>query len=208
MEEPIFSGVSALQDVEGPAPAELPVGGADHYTGDQRRNVLSPDVAHQTPTQLLMGRYRDKPIDDDDSYSTVRPKSPVLNTQCVSTPSHGQSWASEPQSQPPPSGNDLFLSMQQMMDNYTCKTHDVLGGIQNTLHFVIGEVKAVKTEEGQRSIDIASMHQATRETRDKLNDVECNLRSEMREIQAQVNRVEARADRLTEAEKPTVVIAR
>jgi len=85
---------SAGQNVGSPVPAELPVGGAVPYTGDQRRHVLSPEAAHQTPTQLVMGRYHDIPLDgddddDDDSCSTVQLKSPVM--QCVSTPSPGQS---------------------------------------------------------------------------------------------------------------------
>jgi len=73
----------------------------------------------------------------DDSRDTVMMKSPAA--QRVFTSSPGPPRASEPQAQPLPSSNDLFL--QQMMtnvsDNYTCKTHNMLsgmlGGIQDKL---------------------------------------------------------------------------
>jgi len=134
---------SAGQDVGSPTSAELPVGGAGSYTGDQRRHVLSPEAAHQTPTQLVMGRYHDIPLDgddDDDSCSTVQLKSPVM--QCASTPSPWQSWVPVPQSQPPPSDSNWLQSIKHMMNgmtnDMTCNTRDMLGNIHDIAETTFG----------------------------------------------------------------------
>jgi len=178
-----------------------------------------------------MGRYHDIPLDgddDDDSCSTVQLKSPAM--QCVSTPSPGQSWASVPQSQPPPSDSNWLQSIKHMMSDMTndmtcntrdmlgnirdrlqkqrsadiAETRDMLGGIQNTLQAQIDVVISdARTEAGQRSSDIAKMYQATRETCDKLNNVECNMTqlesTMMNEIQFQMSVVNANADKIREA---------
>jgi len=82
-------------------------------------------------------------------------------------------------------------NMREIISDVECK---MMNELQARIGIVISDVR---TEAGKRSVDIAKMYQATRETCDKFNDVECNLRSEMLDMQ---EIVEARADRLIEVE--------
>jgi len=130
---------------------------AEPNTGDDRRHELSAGC-HSAPGQSdLNGTTGDDTFEasglsviaaehDDDSCDTVVIEPPVLTVQRVSTPSPGQSWASEPQSQPTPLGNSLLQSIKHMMSDMTkdvtCNTRDMLGNIHDKL-------------QKQRSADIA-----------------------------------------------------
>ena len=77
--------------------------------------------------------------------------------------------------------------------------HHVENRIMNQMQAQIDVVISdARTEAGQRSSDIAKMYQATRETCDKLNNVECNMahlesninakiREQQQEIQSQMS---------------------
>ena len=68
--------------------------------------------------------------------------------------------------------------------------------MQAQINVVISDVR---TEAGQRSSDIAKMYQATRETCDKLNTVECNVAQLESTMMNEMSVVKADAGKIREA---------
>ena len=124
--ESIASTVATQMDSPVSSPSSSATREVESNTGDGRRHEL-PAGSRSAPGQSeLDGTTCDDTFEssglsvtavehDDDSCDTVVIEPPVSTAQCVFTSSPGSPRASEPQSWPTPSSNDLILSMQQMI---------------------------------------------------------------------------------------------